>query len=144
MSKNNIILTFLITFLLASCASYKAQYKDENNKIQSLPDKPIDQTFYLIGDAGKSPVNGYSKGLKAFKNFIKNKDTKDAYAVFLGDNIYPTGLPDEDDEDYSEAKNNLQAQVNSLDGFEGEMVFIPGNHDWYADGVKGVKRQEKF
>ena len=24
------------------------------------------------------------------------------------------------------------------------MVFIPGNHDWYADGVKGVKRQEKF
>ena len=144
MSKNNIILTFFITFLIASCASYKAQYKEEDNKIQQLPDKPIDMTFYLIGDAGKSPINGYSKGLKAFKSFIKNKNTKNTYAIFLGDNIYPAGLPDEDDEDYSEAKNNLQAQVNSLDGFEGDVVFIPGNHDWYADGVKGVKRQEKF
>jgi len=45
----------------------------EDNKIQQLPDKPIDKTFYLIGDAGKSPINGYSKGLKAFKSFIKNK-----------------------------------------------------------------------
>ena len=32
-------------------------------------------------------------------------------------------MPDEEDEDYFEAKNNLQAQVNSLDGFEGDVVF---------------------
>ena len=43
MSKNNIILTFFITFLIASCASYKAQYKEDDNKIQQLPDQPIDQ-----------------------------------------------------------------------------------------------------
>lgn len=144
MPKNNIILTFLALVVLYGCASYKAQYKDKDQAIQALPNKPVHKTFYLIGDAGKSPINGYSKGLTAFKNFISDKNTKEDFAVFLGDNIYPDGLPDKDDSDYPEAKNNLQAQVNSLDNFKGDVLFIPGNHDWYADGLKGVKREEKF
>ena len=48
MRKNNIILTLLAVFLFSACATYKEQYKDEDNKIENLPtDKPI-QTFYLI------------------------------------------------------------------------------------------------
>ena len=76
MPKNNIILTFLALVVLYGCASYKAQYKDKDQAIQALPNKPVHKTFYLIGDAGKSPINGYSKGLTAFKNFISDKKYK--------------------------------------------------------------------
>ena len=36
------------------------------------------------------------------------------------------------------------AQLKTLENFKGKPVFIPGNHDWYSDGNKGLKRQEKF
>ncbi|WGD33597.1 metallophosphoesterase [Olleya sp. YS] len=144
MTKNNIILTFIFAVLLTNCASFEAQYKDENPVVNPLPNKPIHKTFYLIGDAGKSPKDGYSKGLIAFRDYIKNTDTKKDYAVFLGDNIYPSGLPDKDHESYEDAKNYLQAQVDAVKDFNGEIVFIPGNHDWYSDGLKGLKNEEKY
>ena len=28
--------------------------------------------------------------------------------------------------------------------FKGNTIFIPGNHDWYSNGLKGLKRQEKY
>ncbi len=144
MTKNNIILTFLFAFLLNNCAIYETQYRDENvNKIQ-LPNKPIHKIFYLVGDAGKSPKNGFSKGLTAFKNFIEKKDTKDDYTIFLGDNIYPAGLPKREQEDYGDAINHIQAQINTVEEFKGKTVFIPGNHDWYANGVIGLKDEENY
>ena len=109
-----------------------------------MPNKEINRKFYLIGDAGKSPMNGMSLGLQAFKNHISNKATKKDVAVFLGDNIYPDGLPAKDEKGRAEGENALNAQVKALEGFKGDVVFIPGNHDWYADGVKGVKREEKY
>ncbi|WP_292946848.1 metallophosphoesterase [Olleya sp. UBA1516] len=144
MTKNNIFLTFVLAFLLTNCASFEAQYKSEDKTVVALPNKPIDKTFYLVGDAGKSPMGGFSSGLTAYKNLIKQKDTKGDYTIFLGDNIYPAGLPTKEDPYYDEAKNHLQAQVNAVSGFNGEVLFIPGNHDWYADGLNGLKDEEKF
>ncbi len=31
-----------------------------------------------------------------------------------------------------------------LKGFNGKTIFIPGNHDWYNKGIKGLKRQEDY
>ena len=144
MTKNNIFLTFVLAILLTNCASFEAQYKEKDETVVALPNKPIDKTFYLVGDAGKSPEGGMSKGLTAFKNHTANKNTTEDFVLFLGDNIYPDGLPSKDDPYYDEAKNHLQAQVNSVAGFKGEVLFIPGNHDWYADGLNGLKDEEKF
>jgi len=49
--------TFVVTtyFILNSCATYKTQYKDEKNQ-KNFPDKEIEHSFYLIGDAGNSPL----------------------------------------------------------------------------------------
>ena len=143
MNKNKIILTVLI-LTLSSCATFKAQYKDDEKTITQLPNKEINRTFYLIGDAGKSPIGGMSMGLKAFKKHVLNKDTKKDYVVFLGDNIYPDGLVKKGKEGRESAENALDAQVASVEGFKGSTVMIPGNHDWYADGVSGVKREEKY
>jgi len=143
MNKNNIILTVLL-LIISSCATYKAQYKKEVKAFEQLPNKEINRTFYLIGDAGKSPIGDMSLGLKAFNKHVLNKDTKKDYAVFLGDNVYPDGLVKEGNERREKAVNALDAQINSVNGFKGKTVMIPGNHDWYADGVEGIKREEKY
>ena len=127
-----------------SCASYKAQYKEEGATQTTFPNKAIDKTFYLIGDAGKSPKNDLSIGLKVFQQHIATKNTKNDIVLFLGDNIYPAGLPKKKSPDRSMAENNLNAQIKAVENFEGKTIFIPGNHDWYANGLKGLKRQEKY
>ena len=145
MTKLSRILGILaIAILIAACATPRAQYRNEENNQTPLPDKKVEKTIYLIGDAGISPTGGMSLGLQSFHNYIKEENTQGDYAIFLGDNIYPDGLPGENQKGRDQATNHLDAQINSVENFEGEVIFIPGNHDWYADGVVGLKKQEKY
>lgn len=137
----SIIIIFLI---FNACTTSKARFKNEKEANFKLPNKEIDRTFYLIGDAGKSPQGGMSKALTAFNNHIANKETKNDYTIFLGDNIYPDGLPNEGGEGRTNAENALDGQLMSVKNFKGEVLFIPGNHDWYSDGLEGLKREEKY
>ncbi|MEZ4803581.1 MAG: metallophosphoesterase [Gelidibacter sp.] len=137
-------ITILTIFILHSCASYKPQIRNDEDKNNVFPNKEVDRTFYLIGDAGLSPANGLSLSLNAFKSYIKNKETKNDYALFLGDNVYPEGMPKEDESYRSQAEHHMDAQFESVKGFKGKTIFIPGNHEWYADGVDGVKEEEKY
>ncbi len=138
------IIIVLSLLLLNACATYKAQYKEEEEKNNQLPEKEIDKTFYLVGDAGTSPKGGMSVALSIFNQYISEKETKGDYTIFLGDNIYPAGLPKEGEKGRDEAENALNGQIKSVKNFKGEVVFIPGNHDWYADGVSGLKLEEKY
>ena len=139
-----IITVFFISLFFSACATYKAQYANEDQLKSNFPDKDIDKTFYLIGDAGLSPQNGLSEGLKAFQDYISDKDTKGDYTVFLGDNIYPSGLPGKNHKNRASAENALNAQIKAVDNFKGKSIFIPGNHDWYSNGLKGLKREEQY
>ncbi|NNC45179.1 MAG: phosphoesterase, partial [Winogradskyella sp.] len=134
----------LITFVFTACATYAPQYSDDNHKAVDFPDKEIDKTFYLVGDAGKSPIGGMSGALKAFNNYVATKETKGDYTIYLGDNIYPAGLPEKESKKRAIAENHLDAQITAVSNFKGRTIFIPGNHDWYANGLKGLKRQEKY
>jgi hypothetical protein len=64
---------------------------------------------------------------------------KQSTLLFLGDNIYPKGMPQKKIIDYEIAHNKLQNQ--KFQKFQGKTIFIPGNHDWY-NGIKGLERQE--
>lgn len=144
MFKNKVILIVIICAFFNSCASYDAQYRDQSDSFGSLPAKEVDRTFYLIGDAGKPPVVGLSKGLSIFQKFISLNGTEDDYAIFLGDNIYPAGLPKVNEEGRAKAEKALNDQFESVKDFKGKSIFIPGNHDWYANGLQGLKLEEKF
>ena len=138
-------ISLLIILVLTGCATYKAKYVDLGN-INDIPtSKEVSHTFYLIGDAGLSPMGGMNPALTLLKDRLKEAD-KNSTAIFLGDNIYPAGMPDKKDstEAYISAKNNLKAQLNTLDDFKGKPIFIPGNHDWYNEGLKGLARQQKY
>ncbi|MEP2240052.1 MAG: metallophosphoesterase, partial [Maribacter sp.] len=137
---------YLSVFMfITSCATYNTKYIDEKYAIDVNDGKEISHTFYLIGDAGLSPMGGMNPALKIFKNRLDKAD-KNSTAIFLGDNIYPAGLPDPKDstDAYRTAKNHLDAQVNTLNNFKGRPLFIPGNHDWYTEGLVGLEREENY
>ncbi|AYN69808.1 phosphoesterase [Euzebyella marina] len=142
MPKHFALIAFVVLF--TACATYRPKYKNGKG-VETSTDKEVVHTFYLIGDAGLSPMNDMNKALKIFKKKLDVAD-KNSTAIFLGDNIYPAGLPDPKDstQAYLKAKNDLDAQIKTLENFKGQPLFIPGNHDWYTEGLIGLKREQKY
>ena len=139
------IITPLLAFVffVTGCATYKAQYKDVNY-LKTFPEnKEIIHSFYLIGDAGNSAIGEQSKALEVFKTEL-DKASKKSTAIFLGDNIYPKGLPKKNEEGRAFAEHQLNVQVQAVKDFKGKTIFLPGNHDWYNNELKGLKRQENY
>ena len=98
----------------------------------------------LIGDAGKLNF-GRQPVVDAARNLIPlNKKTT---VLYLGDNDYKTGLPQNFLPDYEQAKAVLDSQILIAKGTEAKVIFIPGNHDW-TDGsvnyLENVRRQEAY
>ncbi|GAA3518420.1 metallophosphoesterase [Aquimarina addita] len=143
MNKN--ILTFIAIsiMLLNSCATYSPGYIDKNFS-RTIPEKEIEMSFYLIGDAGNADINENSLGLEVLKQVVKREETKDDYLIYLGDNIYPKGMPEKNSEARLISEQIIDTQIEASTDFEGKVVFIPGNRDWYAEGAKGLKRQAKY
>jgi hypothetical protein len=134
----------LFLFLLASnCATYEPQYKTENKTISSATTKDVTHSFYLLGDGGNSPIGSETITLKRLRTEL-NSANSNSTLLFLGDNIYPAGLPKKGHSQRAFAEHQLNIQTDIVKNYKGKTIFIPGNHDWYADGLKGLERQEKY
>ncbi|HIB37867.1 metallophosphoesterase [Mesonia sp.] len=146
MKKNNILLTICSVFILSACATFEPKInKDYPQESLVYPfQKKLDKRFFLIGDAGYSQPGGSSEALQAFKHFLDSSETKDTYTIFLGDNIYPAGMPDKDDPTRKQSEYRIDAQIDALEDYEGKILFIPGNHDWYDEGIGGVEEQAEY
>lgn len=99
----------------------------------------------LIGDAGKPNLITKDPVLEMLRKQLPKG--KDSAVVFLGDNIYPNGLPSEYDPRRILAEKRLKAQLDVLKDYPGTIVFLSGNHDWNigrTNGFEYVIRQEKF
>jgi hypothetical protein len=141
--KKTILSIFILLLFLQSCATYKPHY-EVNSKFESFPnDKKIEHTFFLFGDAGDRIFNDTILKAEALTN-RSNKDSNNSTLLFLGDNIYPAGMPKKEDNRRMDAEKRIQHQINMASSFQGNTIFIPGNHDWYSEGVKGLKRQQEW
>lgn len=136
-----ILLAFSI--VLSNCATYKKQTNFLNTQIQYPNTKTLDHRFYLFGDAGNTAMDSINTTLKRVSAQLK-KQSKNTTVLFLGDNIYPNGMPKKESLERPLAEHRLQAQINSVKDSKADAIFIPGNHDWYSNGIKGVKRQQEF
>jgi hypothetical protein len=137
---------FLLGSLFFTCASYKDHYAKESVgwAMESPPDvSTLAYRTYLIGDAGNAkegkplPVMTYLKEELAASG-------EAASVVFLGDNLYPDGMPPKDAPERALAEHRLDAQLEPLKEFAGDLLFVPGNHDWYNYSIDGLKRQRKY
>ncbi|MGV3460472.1 MAG: metallophosphoesterase [Flavobacterium sp.] len=141
------ILVFAATGLLAaSCATKKPSYgKDIDLKVaidSAVPQKP-EHRFFLVGDAGYVTAPHTKKLLSILDRKLK-RTGEATTLLFLGDNIYPEGMPlDKDSKERKDSEATLQGQIDLAKSHKGKTWFIPGNHDWYH-GFEGLLEQEKF
>lgn len=100
---------------------------------------------FLIGDTGNVQRHGTDPVLETLSSHF-DKD-QDSAVLFLGDNIYPRGLPPENNILRKDAENSLLAHKKALKDYHGKVLFISGNHDWNkgkSDGYDYVLRQEQY
>jgi hypothetical protein len=103
--------------------------------------RALDSRFILIGDAGEPEANNPALALMAGVVGVAPERT---LAIFLGDNIYPRGMPapDETDADVERAAAEaiLELQIRAASAAGIAAVFVPGNHDWDGSGARGLER----
>ena len=104
-----------------------------------------DIDVFLIGDAGE-PKLPNDKNLEFFDQKLASGGPEDVL-IFLGDNLYPKGLPDEEDPRRLEMEQKLNPQLDLIKKFKGKSYIIPGNHDWAQGRKQGwdhVRNMEKY
>lgn len=119
--KKNIVLTVACLFL--HCCLFAQQADDT-----------LAQRIVLIGDAGQL-TKGRHPVVDAVRQFIPLD--KKTTVLFLGDNLYKNGLPDEQYTDkFNTAHAVLDSQLSIADNTPAKVYMIPGNHDW-ENGSRG-------
>lgn len=139
-----LLFSLFALLIISSCATYAPQFRKVEKEAVYPVHKTIEKTFYLVGDAGLSPMDGMSDALTIFKKYLKEEKTAGNYTLFLGDNIYPAGMDPEGHPRRKASENMIDAQYKAVRDYEGPVIFIPGNHEWYNNGVWGLARQENY
>jgi hypothetical protein len=100
------------------------------------PKDSIELAIFLIGDAGSKAYDGepvlkelalQSDSLRPVRQFV----------VFLGDNVYPRGVPPLGHPNRDDAERKIAAQVLAIRKGSAQGLLIPGNHDWDRQGIEG-------
>ncbi|MEL7219719.1 MAG: hypothetical protein AAGJ93_00290 [Bacteroidota bacterium] len=140
-------LTFLL--LLGACQStrkaYVGQWRQAALEEVSSDKSPV-HTLYLTGDLGAASFEENNFVLQHLGKALSEAPVNSSM-VFLGDQIYPEGLPKKKNPERAQAEQQLMAQLDILEDFPGRAFFIPGERDWHNHhdgGLKAVRRQEKF
>lgn len=128
--------------LTAAGCSHEEPYVRDGRLGEAPAPAPSDivQRIVLIGDAGAPSVRG--EPVLELLSEVTAEVAERTVVVFLGDNIYPAGLPAEDTRGRAAAERALGAQIEAVG--DARAVFVPGNHDWAnsgPDGFAAIRRQ---
>ena len=107
-------------------------------------DDSVMERIILIGDAG-ALVNGKHPVATAVKKDLH--PDKKTTIVYLGDNLYQFGLPDEGNRNYVLSRTVLDSQMAVAANTPAHVYMIPGNHDWANGrpyGWETLLRQEAY
>jgi UDP-2,3-diacylglucosamine pyrophosphatase LpxH len=112
---------------------------------QAQRTSPVTHTFFLVGDAGEGYVSG-----ETFGSVLRDHISRTGPAttvLFLGDNIYPAGLPETGSRSRQSSEKILRTQADWVQGSGAKGIFIPGNHDWQhwgKNGLEYITRQQQW
>ncbi|CAN5329556.1 hypothetical protein BH09BAC1_BH09BAC1_04660 [soil metagenome] len=130
-ARSVVVLTLIL--LTSACGSWQPWYADKYKGWETqLPpsEKPI-YSFFLIGDAGKPNFILPEAALTLLNTHLLKAD-KNSMVIFLGDNIYEEGMPAINHMHRLRQENRINESIKAVEGYKGTVLFIPGNHDWYA------------
>ncbi len=129
--------------LAAGCATNKPAYYAPPVRewaTTTLPDtSELTHTVFLIGDAGSpDPEEPVIQLLK--KQLHESSAIERSTVVYLGDNIYPVGMPAPSAPTRKTMERRMNTQLNILKGYRGNRYMVPGNHDWGQGSPDGLQR----
>ena len=135
--------SWLLLLVLAACAG-----KAPPTAPPAAPATEVELSLFLIGDGGEPNEHG-EPVLEALTAMIDAAAVQSvpSVVVFLGDNLYPAGLPPRTSKDREEMERRLRDQIDTVVRTDARAIFVPGNHDWDrsgGDGWNAVRRQEAF
>lgn len=130
-------LTGLILIAAAGCSAVRAAAP----AVPAVDPDDVEATLLLVGDAG-APARGGEPVLRALSAAAGVNPSR-SLVLFLGDNVYPHGLPAASTPGRNEAERRLAAQIAVLTESHARGVFVPGNHDWDT-GRGAVERQQQL
>jgi hypothetical protein len=98
----------------------------------------------LVGDGGQ-----FTNGRHPVVDAIRSRIPLDSKTVllFLGDNVYKVGLPDDEVLTYSMARSVLDTQLSLANNTKARLYMIPGNHDWNngsSNGIETILREQSY
>jgi len=114
--------------------------------VTRLAPEAISASVFFIGDAGEPSQTRREPTFLALEREASREATQNLI-VFLGDNIYPRGLPPRGDPSRGRSEWALMEQVRILQRSGARGIFLSGNHDWDWGGTEGweaIARQERL
>ncbi|MEM7105306.1 MAG: hypothetical protein AAF502_19365 [Bacteroidota bacterium] len=140
----------MVLLVMSACNTTKNAYYYEsksNYLSDALPDESnIERTLYLIGDPAFDQHRADGPVMQYLEQYLTSVNDKSA-VVFLGNYVSPSGLPKKNNEKRELAETPLKQVLTTVEGYNGDLFFLPGNRDWNngkEGGLKDVKRIEKF
>lgn len=126
---------FVLIFTLVSCRVSGVYVRDGASEQAS---EQASTRLILIGDAG---LASSKDALWPIVQKEVSRNPEITKVVFLGDNVYESGLPhpSENNPDYEKYATILRTQVLAAKGARA-IYFVPGNHDWANRNETGKKR----
>jgi hypothetical protein len=104
--------------------------------VKDLEPQEIETTLFLIGDAGEPDPRIYPRSLDSLKRQAAEAPGR-SIIVFLGDNVYPNGVPLDSTLTWPDARRRLADQMAAVPP-GARAIFVPGNHDWNQGGPYGL------
>jgi hypothetical protein len=109
------------------------------------PEAQLVHSIAFMGDVGAVAIDGTDPVLRVMREWQQGAGAKGT-VLFLGDNLYPVGLPPEDNLHHKTALERLNHLLDLVRSYDGRSIFLSGNHDWNKgrkNGLEYVLRQEK-
>ena len=137
----------LLILTLLSCARTKPMYDSDELEpagTSTLPPNPTHQVF-LVGSAGGPEKMEDSPVLSLLQRTLKQAG-QNSTLLYLGDNVSPYGMPSkkEDEQANERAKNQIKAQLEVVEDYEGQVAFLHGDKDWARYKIEAAERQEDY
>ena len=131
------VMVKFLPFLILIIPSFVSGQRQKNEKaVYSL---------YLVGDSGELDIISQPLG-NVLRQQIKQSGSN-ATLIYLGDNIYPNGMPDKSTKHRAVAETIIKAQVEWIKGLDAKGIFVPGNHDWQRgkrSGISYIQNQQHW
>ncbi|WP_205503511.1 BamA/TamA family outer membrane protein [Rufibacter psychrotolerans] len=109
-----------------------------------LPSLPSGSPSYTVLLAGRwSPGQTAAAPLPLLQAQLQQSGEKSAL-VLIGNPFQPATLPAVSAANRKELEAQLQRQLNYLQGYQGKIILMPGEHDAKGRVVQEVKNQERF